>query len=148
MALHATIRTLILTWSDVTNFLTRNDKSNDYPIRPERLNETDRFPALEIAQPNETIITDLEGETLASDSTVVVSVIDTDVVRANQIADALVLKQTKSTPGLHGFSGQVGNIFLDDICVDTIKRAYAANLDGSDTGQYVVSIFCTVRARF
>lgn len=148
MSLHEPIRTLILTWADVTNLLTRNEKSDDYPIRPERLNETDRSPAIEIAQPNETIITDLDSELLASDSSVVVSVIDTDVVRANQIADALVFQQTKTTPGLHGFSGQIGDVVLHDISVDTIKRAFAANLDGSDTGQYVVSIFCTVRARF
>ena len=138
MSLHTPLRTLLSSWSEVTSLLTHNPKSNDLPIRPERLHQTDDLPAIEIAIPNEEFEDDLAGNQNASTSTVLITVVSAQVDQANTIADAILTRGTNPPTGLLGFTGSAGSKMLNSVDLLTRKSGYARNPDGSDSGEYVV----------
>ena len=148
MSLHSPLRSLLLSWSEVTSLLTLNPNSNDYPIRPERLHQTDKLPAIEIAIPNEDLENDLQGKQIASTSTIVISCISTDFAQAEAIATAILTRNTNPSTGLKGFQGTAGTINLDGCNVTNLARGYAKLPDGSDSGEYVVEIHVEIWTRF
>jgi hypothetical protein len=147
MSLHGPLRSLLLSWSEVTSLMTVNPQSGDYPIRPERLHRSDPLPAIEISQPDEVFEDDLAGDQSASESTVAISVICTDAAVANTLADAILTRNTTPKTGLMGFTGTAGTKYIDGVHVEKIHRGYAPLPDGNDSGEYVVAIVCKIWTR-
>lgn len=151
-SLHAPLRALLESWSQVTDLLTVNPTSNDLPIRPERLFQTDKLPGIEISQPKEVFDDDLDGDQSRSVSDVIISVISTNFDEVNALADAISKRKAPDNvgerpTGLGGYSGPAGNLFLQGVSIKEIHRGVAPQPDGSDSAEYVASIICEISAR-
>ena len=147
MSLQTALRTLLNSWAEVTSLLPTNATSNDKPIRPERLHQSDPLPAIEIAIPNEDMENDLQGKQNASQATVVLSCIALDVLVAEAISTAILTRNQNPPTGLLGYTGPAGDLQLDDVNVTSLKRGYAKLPDGSDSGEYVVEIHAEIWTR-
>lgn len=147
MALYSPLRALINSWSEVTTLLTTNPESNDKPIRPERLFESDQLPAITIEHPDEEFEDDLQTDQSRTESKIIINVVDEDVETVNTIIEKLLSRGTSPPTGLIGYRGTTGGTYIDNISIEKIRRRFWTLPDGSETGEYVASIHCTVCIR-
>ena len=129
--IEAGLRALLLTKPEVTNLTERR-------VRCVKLRETDTFPAIVIACPEQEHINDIQAQGGAVNSTVQVMCMAPSLETSRQLAEEVRMI-------LAGYTGPAGDSDIDAIYVDNTNSAFVPFDDGGENGTYSVDLICLVQ---
>ncbi|ADG70065.1 hypothetical protein Plim_4258 (plasmid) [Planctopirus limnophila DSM 3776] len=138
MSIEAAMRGVLVAATGVANIVATNSTSNDKAIRPERLAQTDSYPAIEIQITSETHQEDLGGWDGTSDVEVTLFC----VAETAQQAAALVKAVRQTLTSISNVSSVHGRI--ESVVLTDTEGSYEPEADGSDEGVYVKALSCSV----
>ena len=125
MTVQEVIRAKLLTMAAVTAITST--------IRPDRLQQHDRLPAIMIEVPKKEYQNDLLGTGGLVNATVMISGISSNRTLADSIGEAIRINGTNPGTGLAGFTGTVEGLKINAILTMQETKEYAFD-DGKDSG--------------
>lgn len=129
--IEAGLRALLLTHEAVTNLTGSR-------IRVVKLRESDTFPAIAIACPDQEHVNDLDAQGGAVNSNVQIMCMGTSLQSARELAEEVRLI-------LAGYTGPAGDLDIDAIYVDNTNSGFVPFDDGGENGVHSVDLICTVQ---
>lgn len=129
------VRDFLLTRAAVTAIVATHPTASGPCIRPDRLHERDRLPAIVITVDEEEYQNDLSGKGGLARATLTISCMADSRRVSRQLAEAVRVNGTNPGTGLAGYKGTVSGVGIH-AQLNSAQTAYASLDEKSDEGWY------------
>lgn len=129
--IEAGLRALLLTKPEVTNLVERR-------IRCVKARETDAFPLIVIACPDQEHVNDIQAQGGAVNSNVQIMCMAKTLQESRELCEEVRLI-------VAGYTGPAGDLDIDAIYVDNTNSGFVPLDDGSENGIFSCDLICLVQ---